>query len=81
MAPKSPSSHSASEGGFGYALSEKTSETDDQRIQDVTPDDVRRIFADQVHPDQMTILVVGDPDRIGRDTLAGLGPVTVLQVD
>ncbi len=37
MAPKSPSSHSASEGGFGYALSEKTSETDDQRIQDVTP--------------------------------------------
>ncbi|WP_395701623.1 3-deoxy-7-phosphoheptulonate synthase [Aquabacterium sp.] len=37
MAPKSPSSHSASEGGFGYALSEKTSETDDQRIRDVTP--------------------------------------------
>ena len=37
MAPKSPSSHSSSDGGFGYALSEKTSETDDQRIQDVTP--------------------------------------------
>ncbi|HSW03741.1 3-deoxy-7-phosphoheptulonate synthase [Aquabacterium sp.] len=37
MAPKSPSSHSSSEGGFGYALSEKTSETDDQRIKDVTP--------------------------------------------
>ena len=50
-------------------------------IQDVTPDDVRRVFADQVHPDQMTILVVGDPDRIGRQALAGLGPVTVLQVD
>ncbi|MBI5260110.1 MAG: 3-deoxy-7-phosphoheptulonate synthase [Burkholderiales bacterium] len=38
MAPKSPSSHASSnEGGFGYALSEKTSQTDDQRIKDVTP--------------------------------------------
>ncbi len=27
----------------------------------------------------MTILIVGDPERIGRDALAGLGPVTVLE--
>ncbi|WP_284618458.1 3-deoxy-7-phosphoheptulonate synthase [Aquabacterium humicola] len=38
MSPKSPSSHAHAEGGgFGYALSEKTSETDDQRIEDVVP--------------------------------------------
>ncbi len=40
MAPKSPS-HPApqlgTEPGFGYALSEKTGETDDQRIEEVTP--------------------------------------------
>ena len=38
MAPKSP--HHAtgpSQPGYGYTLSEKTSETDDQRIQEVTP--------------------------------------------
>jgi 3-deoxy-7-phosphoheptulonate synthase len=35
MSPKS-SSH-ANESGHGYALSEKTSQTDDQRIKDVTP--------------------------------------------
>ena len=34
----SPKPHSAaSEPGHGYALSEKTSQTDDQRIRDVTP--------------------------------------------
>ena len=38
MAPKSPSSHNAPiEPGYGYSLSEKTSETDDQRIEEVTP--------------------------------------------
>jgi len=38
MAPKNPSSHPAGhEPGYGYSLSEKTSETDDQRIQEVTP--------------------------------------------
>ena len=41
MSPKSPShpsaAHAGSETGFGYALSEKTSETDDQRIEEVTP--------------------------------------------
>ena len=37
MAPKSPSSHTSTEAGYGYTLSEKTSQTDDQRIQEVTP--------------------------------------------
>ena len=38
MAPKHPSSPSLStEPGFGYVLSEKTSQTDDQRIEEVTP--------------------------------------------
>ena len=38
MAPKSPSSSPAStEPGYGYSLSEKTSQTDDQRIEEVTP--------------------------------------------
>ena len=36
MAPQSHSS-SSTEPGYGYSLSEKTSETDDQRIQEVTP--------------------------------------------
>ncbi len=50
-------------------------------IQAVTPAQVREVFAAQVRPDDMTILFVGDPDRIGRDGLASLGVVTVLQVD
>ncbi len=34
----SPKPHSpGSDSGHGYALSEKTSQTDDQRIKDVTP--------------------------------------------
>ncbi|MEK8051799.1 3-deoxy-7-phosphoheptulonate synthase [Ideonella sp. DXS22W] len=37
MAPKSPSSHASTEAGYGYSLSEKTSQTDDQRIHEVTP--------------------------------------------
>ena len=39
MAPKQPASQhaAAAEPAFGYALSEKTSQTDDQRIEEVTP--------------------------------------------
>ncbi len=37
MAPKPPGSSAEVEAGFGYALSERTSQTDDQRIRDVTP--------------------------------------------
>jgi len=50
-------------------------------IQAVTPEQVRQVFADQVRPEEMTILIVGDPARIGRDALATLGSVTTLQVD
>jgi zinc protease len=50
-------------------------------IQGVTPPMIRQVFAEQVHPEEMTILVVGDPTRIGRDALATLGPVTTLDVD
>ena len=48
-------------------------------VQEVTTDDIRQVFADHLRPEEMTILVVGDPDRIGRDALARLGPVTVLE--
>jgi len=48
-------------------------------IQEVTTDDIQQVFADHLRPQEMTILVVGDPDRIGRDALARLGPVTVLE--
>jgi zinc protease len=50
-------------------------------IQLVTPAHIRDVFAEQVHPSEMTMLVVGDPDRIGRDALATLGPVTTIDVD
>lgn len=48
-------------------------------VQEVTADDIQRVFADHLRPEEMTILVVGDPDRIGWDALAQLGPVTVLE--
>jgi predicted Zn-dependent peptidase len=50
-------------------------------IQRVSPADVRRAFADHLRPDAMTILIVGDPDRVGRTALESLGPVTVLELD
>jgi zinc protease len=50
-------------------------------IQRVTPSDVQRVFAEHVRPGDMTILVVGDADRIGREALAAFGPVVRLEVD
>jgi zinc protease len=50
-------------------------------IQRVEPGDVQRVLADNLRPSDMSILVVGDPDRIGRSALAELGPVTVLELD
>ena len=50
-------------------------------IQLVEASDVRRVFAEHLRPEDMSILVVGDPDRIGREALAALGPVTVLELD
>jgi zinc protease len=49
-------------------------------IEGVTPETVNRVFRAELHPERMTILVVGDPDRMGRDALATLGPVTILDV-
>lgn len=48
-------------------------------VQRVTPERVREVFAAHLRPEEMTILVVGDPERIGRDALAALGPVTVVE--
>jgi zinc protease len=50
-------------------------------IQRVTPGDVQRVFAEHVRPSEMTILVVGDLDRIGLEALEDFGPVTRLQID
>lgn len=51
-----------------------------QGVQRVTPASVRRVFARNLRPEDMTILVVGDPDRIGLEDLESLGHVTVLEV-
>lgn len=49
-------------------------------VQAVTPEAVRQVFGEHLRPELMTILIVGDPDRIGRARLAALGPVTVLEI-
>lgn len=46
-------------------------------IQRVTAADVRDVFARHVHPDRMTLLVVGDTAKLD-EPLERLGPVTVL---
>ena len=48
-------------------------------VQTVTPEGIQAVFAEHLRPEEMTILVVGDPERIG-DELTRLGPVTTLQV-
>jgi zinc protease len=50
-------------------------------IQLVEPTDVQRVFAEHLRPRDMTILVVGDPDRVGQAALESLGRVTVLELD
>lgn len=45
-------------------------------VQAVTPESVHRVFADNLRPREMTILVVGDTTRMG--DLRELGPVTVI---
>lgn len=49
-------------------------------VQGVTPDAIQKVFRQALHPEDMTILVVGDPDRIGREALAALGTVTILEI-
>jgi len=50
-------------------------------VRGVTPDSIREVFERHLRPDEMMILIVGDPDRIGRSALEKLGSVTVLDVD
>ncbi len=49
-------------------------------IQRVTAEGIHDAFARHLRPAEMMILIVGDPDRIGRDVIAALGPVTVLDI-
>lgn len=49
-----------------------------EKIQDVSPSDVREVFRTHVHPEEMVILIVGDPDAF-EEPLEALGPVTVLE--
>ena len=48
-------------------------------IQEVEPEDVRRVFREHVHTERMVILVVGDPDKMD-EPLSALGPVTELDL-
>jgi predicted Zn-dependent peptidase len=47
-------------------------------VEGVTPASVHSVLRENLRPDDMIILVVGDPERIGREALERLGPVTVL---
>ena len=49
-------------------------------IGQVTPASILEVFRAELKPDEMAILIVGDPDRIGREELETLGPVTVLEL-
>jgi predicted Zn-dependent peptidase len=49
-------------------------------IQRVTPERVRQVFRRHLHPDRMTILVVGNPDAFDRP-LETLGEVEVWEVE
>lgn len=49
-------------------------------VQEVTPESIRAVFAQHLRPHEMTILIVGDLDRIGRAKLEALGPLTILDV-
>lgn len=50
-------------------------------VQGVTAASIHRIFAEHLRPEAMTILIVGDPERIGREALESLGPITIWQVE
>ena len=47
-------------------------------VQQVTTSAILQAFATHLRPAEMTILIVGDPERIGPAALEALGPVTVL---
>lgn len=49
-------------------------------VQGVTPASVENAFEQHLRPEEMTILIVGDIDRIGRTALEAFGPVTELEI-
>lgn len=49
-------------------------------VQGVTAAAIHTIFAEHLRPEAMTILIVGDPERIGREALQSLGPITIWDV-
>lgn len=48
-------------------------------IQRVTQERIQAVFEEHLRPDGMTILIVGDAHRIGRQSLRRFGPVTTLE--
>ena len=42
-------------------------------VQSVTPTSVQEAFENNLRPEEMTILIVGDVDRIGPEALEALG--------
>jgi zinc protease len=50
-------------------------------IRAVTPRSIQDVFQRHLRPETMTILVVGDPGRIGLEALQRLGPLTFLDID
>ena len=49
-------------------------------IQSVRREDVHRVFRRYLHPEEMTILILGNPDLF-EDSLETLGEVTVIELD
>jgi predicted Zn-dependent peptidase len=50
-------------------------------MRSVTAAEVGAVFRDNLHPERMTILIVGDPDAIGSEALEKLGHVTIWDPD
>ncbi len=47
-------------------------------VQEVGPEDVLSVFQEHLRPDEMTILVVGDLQRMGLEALQRFGPLEIL---
>ena len=57
-----------------------TPERDIETIGNLSVDDVRAAAAEYLHPDGLTILVIGDKDRFGRP-LSDFGPVNEIEIE
>ena len=47
-------------------------------VQEVEPGDVLEVFRAHLRPEEMTILVVGDPERLDMEALGRIGPISIL---